>query len=137
MELLSKGIYLEICEDETVSISSKFKRLYGLSSVPDIGGDAEKVDVTNLSDENRRYIPGIIDYGDLEFGFSTMQMIQHQKPTFSIAIPNCGGSRKPESTFGTAWFIRITPDISGKAVSMLNAVQQKSTPRFHLLLRPR
>lgn len=68
-ELLSKGIHLDICEDETISDSSVFKTLYGLSSVPDVGGSPEKIEVTNLSDGNKRYIQGIKDYGDLEFEF--------------------------------------------------------------------
>ncbi len=68
MELLSKGIRLEICEDASQS-SPVWRNLYGLSSTPDIGGDPEKIEVTNLADGNKRYIDGILDYGDLEFGF--------------------------------------------------------------------
>lgn len=41
----------------------------GLQSIPSLGGEPEKVDVTTLSDMERRYITGIKDYGELEFTF--------------------------------------------------------------------
>lgn len=41
----------------------------GLQSIPSLGGEPEKVDVTTLSDMERRYITGIKDYGELEFSF--------------------------------------------------------------------
>lgn len=68
MELLSLGIKLEVSEDLTAS-PTKWRNLYGLSEVPDMGGEKEKVDVTNLADKNKRYIDGITDFGDLEFKF--------------------------------------------------------------------
>lgn len=43
--------------------------LYGLSKVPDVSFEAEKIDVTNLSDTNKRYVPGIVDLGEPEFEF--------------------------------------------------------------------
>ena len=110
MELLSKGIYLEICEEETVSVSSKFKRLYGLSSVPDIGGDPEKVDVTNLADGNRRYISGIVDYGDLEFGF----FYNSDDTTSETDILNSYSElRKLQNTGKSIWYRLVYPDNTG------------------------
>lgn len=41
----------------------------GLQSIPSLGGEPERVDVTTLSDMERRYITGIKDYGELEFSF--------------------------------------------------------------------
>lgn len=67
-ELLSKGIHLDVCEDIAAELV-KWRKLYGLSEVPDIGGDPEKIEVTNLEDSNVRYINGIADFGDLEFTF--------------------------------------------------------------------
>lgn len=68
MELLSKGIKLEVSEELTAS-PAKWRNLYGLSEVPDMGGEKEKIEVTNLADSNKRYINGISDFGDLEFRF--------------------------------------------------------------------
>lgn len=43
--------------------------LAGLKEIPEIGGDAEKVDVTTLADTAKQYEYGVTDYGDLEFKF--------------------------------------------------------------------
>lgn len=40
-----------------------------LMEVPELGGAAEKIDVTTLADKSKRYIPGIRDHGDLMFKF--------------------------------------------------------------------
>lgn len=40
-----------------------------LQECPELGGTAEKVDVTTLADGNKKYINGIKDYGDLAFKF--------------------------------------------------------------------
>ena len=61
--ILSKGITLSYKKDlEYVVIPD-------LQEVPDLGGSAEKVDVTTLADGNYKYINGIKDFGDLEFKF--------------------------------------------------------------------
>lgn len=68
MEFLSVGTHLDICEDATID-SPVWRRLYGMSETPDMGGTAEAVDVTNLEDKIKRSIPGLLDYGELEFKF--------------------------------------------------------------------
>lgn len=45
------------------------KLLTGLMEVPEIGGDAEKLEVTTLEDTVKKYIPGLRDFGDLAFNF--------------------------------------------------------------------
>lgn len=40
-----------------------------LMEVPELGGAPEKIDITTLSDDVKKYIPGIKDYGDLVFKF--------------------------------------------------------------------
>ena len=71
MELLSKGTKLQYADTK----AGTYKTLYGLQSTPDMGGDPEKVDVTNLADGAKRYIPGVKDYGDLDSrSFITMKM---------------------------------------------------------------
>jgi len=48
---------------------AEYKLLDYLMEVPEIGGDPEKIEVTTLSDKNKKYIPGISDLGDLDFIF--------------------------------------------------------------------
>lgn len=65
MEFLSKDTTLSVSEES----AGTFKVLYGLNSTPDMGGDTDSVEVTNLSDGSKRYIDGLKDPGDMEFGF--------------------------------------------------------------------
>lgn len=58
--LLSKGIKLFLDEQE----------LLDLQEIPDLGGEAESVEVTTLADDAHMYINGILNYGDsLAFKF--------------------------------------------------------------------
>ena len=41
----------------------------GLQSIPSLGGEPERVDITTLKDTSRHYLTGIKDYGELEFTF--------------------------------------------------------------------
>lgn len=61
--ILSKGITLSYKKNEVYEV------IPDLQEVPDLGGSAEKVDVTTLADGNYRYINGIKDFGDLAFKF--------------------------------------------------------------------
>ena len=63
--LLSKDIKLSYC----ATASGTFTELLDLQEVPDLGGAADRVDVTTLADGNYRYINGIKDYGELSFQF--------------------------------------------------------------------
>lgn len=60
---------------ELISSGTKFylngNSLYGLKSTPDMGGEREKREVTNLLDPARRYIAGLYKYDELVFGFFT------------------------------------------------------------------
>ena len=47
----------------------EFVELEYLMEVPEFGGAPEKIDVTVLSDKVKKYVPGIIDLGDLVFKF--------------------------------------------------------------------
>lgn len=46
-----------------------YKKLYGLFSVPEMGGTPEQIDVTNLEDSIKRSVLGIQDTGTLDFEF--------------------------------------------------------------------
>ena len=61
--ILSKGITLSYKKE------TQFVVIPDLQEVPDLGGSAEKVDVTTLADGNYKYINGIKDFGDLAFKF--------------------------------------------------------------------
>lgn len=62
--ILSKGI--KISYEKT---GGTFVEIPDLQEVPELGGAAEKVEVTTLADGAKRYIKGIVDYGDLSFKF--------------------------------------------------------------------
>lgn len=62
--ILSKGI--KILYEKTGGV---FAEIPDLQEVPELGGSAEKVEVTTLADGAKRYIKGIVDYGDLSFKF--------------------------------------------------------------------
>ena len=64
--MLTKGITLGY---KTGDSGDTYTNLPNLQTVPALGGDIDKVETTVLSDASRTYINGLIDYGDLEFGF--------------------------------------------------------------------
>lgn len=64
-EFSTKGTKLEV----KASGEGTFKKCYGLYNTPDMGGNKEKLDVTNLEDSHKRTIDGIADYGSLQFDF--------------------------------------------------------------------
>ena len=72
--LLSKGIKFSVgTASQNASTGvwtfSSYSEVLNLQSIPSLGGEAEKVDVTTLADAARHYINGIKDYGDLDFTF--------------------------------------------------------------------
>ena len=64
--ILSKGITLGY---KATSAGSTYTNIPNLQECPQLGGSAEKVDVTVLTDGNYKYINGIKDFGDLAFKF--------------------------------------------------------------------
>lgn len=64
--ILSKGITLGY---KATSGGSTYINIPNLQECPQLGGSAEKVDVTVLTDGNYKYINGIKDFGDLAFKF--------------------------------------------------------------------
>lgn len=61
--ILTKGIKLSYKKQNA------YEEILNLQECPDLGGTAEKVDVTVLADGNKKYINGIKDFGDLAFKF--------------------------------------------------------------------
>ena len=66
MAILTKGMSLGY----RTSDSGSYTTLTDLLEVPALGGSVDKVDVTNLADASKKYIKGLIDYGDLQFKFN-------------------------------------------------------------------
>lgn len=66
MAILTKGMTLGY----RTSGSGSYTTLTDLLEVPALGGSVDKVDVTTLADASKKYIKGLIDYGDLQFKFN-------------------------------------------------------------------
>lgn len=67
-EFNSKGTILSVASIPS-SGDPTYKKLYGLFTVPEMGGTPELIDVTNLEDGIKRSILGIGDAGTLDFEF--------------------------------------------------------------------
>ena len=48
--------------------AGEYTNLYSITSVPDLGGDNEQIDVTTIYDSKRVNMPGVESSDDLEFG---------------------------------------------------------------------
>lgn len=69
-EFNSKGTILSVGPDPVSPATTvTYKKLYGLYSVPEMGGTPERIDVTNLEDGVKRSILGIGDNGTIDFEF--------------------------------------------------------------------
>ena len=97
-ELLTKGTKLSM----KLGPETDYVELKGLTKVPDLGGKVDKVEVTNLSDGQKRYINGIKNLGDgLEFEFNyenekdsafyKLKAVQDSGKTASFKIEFPGG----------------------------------------------
>jgi hypothetical protein len=67
METAFLGTHLDMAD----TADGTFKTLYGMSKAPDMSSNADKIDVTNLLDKNKRSIPGIADLANRNSNFST------------------------------------------------------------------
>ena len=66
MAVISKGIKLSY----KTSTEESYTELTNLQEIPELGGDAEAIEVTVLSDAAHMYTDGILNYGDsLAFTF--------------------------------------------------------------------
>ena len=67
MATISKGIKLSY---KTAASESQYIELTNLQEIPDLGGEAEAIEITTLSDAAHMYTDGILNYGDsLAFKF--------------------------------------------------------------------
>lgn len=79
-EMLTKSVKLGY---KASSQATSYTDVVNVFSFPDLGGDVDKVEITNLMDGSRRYIKGLVDYGDLEFecyystaGYNALQALE-------------------------------------------------------------
>lgn len=83
---LSKGTTLSYNSGESGSPS--WTELGGIKTIPAMGSDPEKVDVTTLGDETRKYIKGLQDADTLEIAFVD------KKKNFSDVLTLCQANKE-------------------------------------------
>lgn len=89
--VLSKGIKLSYKNGS----ASQFVELTDLQEIPDLGGEAEAIEITTLGDAAHMYMDGILNYGDsLAFKFlyaktqfSTLQALTGES-TWKVELPD-------------------------------------------------
>ena len=65
MEKSTSLTFLQYSESENGS----FANLIDIKSYPDLFTEPEKLDVSDLSSNQKKYVPGMVDTSNMEFGF--------------------------------------------------------------------
>lgn len=94
--VISKGIKLAY---KTTAEGSNYIDLKDLQEIPDLGGDAESIEITTLDSEAHEYTEGILNYGDsLPFKFlykadqfATLQGLKGQTIGWKVTLPDGAG----------------------------------------------
>ena len=89
MAVISKGITLSYKDN------GEFIELTNLQEIPELGGEAEAIEITTLADAAHMYTDGILNYGDsLAFKFlyekaqfSTLSALEGA-PEWKVALPD-------------------------------------------------
>lgn len=114
--IISKGIKLFMGE----------KELTNLQEIPDLGGEAEAIEVTVLSDAAHMYIDGILNYGD-SLGF----IFLYDKAQFvELSAVNDVAEWKVELPDAT------TCTFNGTCSIKLNSVGVNSALTYTLFIKP-
>ncbi len=91
MAVISKGIKL------SYGLSAgEFKELTNLQEIPELGGDAESIEITTLADSAHMYTSGIKNYGDsLAFKFlydgkqfAELNGLAESNTTWKVTLPD-------------------------------------------------
>lgn len=121
---LSKGIKLSY----KASGGSSFTDLTNLQEIPDIGGNADSVEVTTLDDVAHRYINGLLDYGDsIDFTFL------YDKTQFTTLNGLSGTISWKVTLPGTS---ALTATFDGEASVKLNSVGVNDAITYTLSVKP-
>lgn len=86
------------------------KNISGLTDIPDMGATPEKLDVTTLADDVRKYINGVKDYGDLEFTFIYESGSNGNYKKLYDLIYDAQGEKLPENEAGNTECAVTFPD---------------------------
>ena len=116
MAVISKGIKLYRNDEE----------LSNLQEIPELGGDAESIEITTLADEAHKYTDGIMNYGDsiaFKFLYATEQFNALQ-----------------ESTENDTWKVELpdntTCSFGGKGAVKLDGVGVNAALTYTLAIKP-
>lgn len=116
MAVISKGIKLFHGEDE----------LTNLQEIPDLGGEAEAIEVTTLADAAHMYTDGILNYGD-SLGFKFL----YEKAQFvELSALDASESWKVELPDGA------TCSFSGTCSVKLDGVGVNAALTYTLSIKP-
>lgn len=116
MAVISKGIALYLGE----------KALTNLQEIPELGGEAEAIEITTLADAAHMYTDGILNYGDsLAFKFL------YEKAQF-IELSNAEGSQ--------SWKVELPDDttctFTGACSVKLDGVGVNAALTYTLSIKP-
>ena len=121
---LSKGIKLSY----KASGGSSFTDLTNLQEIPDLGGDADSVEVTTLDDTAHMYIKGLLDYGEsMDFTFL------YDKTQFTTLNGLTGTISWKVSLPGTS---ALTATFDGESSVKLNSVGVNDAITYTLSVKP-
>lgn len=116
MAVISKGI--------TLFLGSK--ALTNLQEIPDLGGEAEAIEITTLADAAHMYTDGILNYGD-SLGFKFL----YEKAQF-VELSGLEGSQE--------WKVELpdgaTCSFGGTASVKLDAVGVNAALTYTLAIKP-
>lgn len=116
--VLSKGTTLSYKNE------SNFVELGGVKSIPAMGSDPEKVDVTHLMSEARQYIAGLQDSDTLEFAFI------YQSKNFADVHTLVAANKEYE--FKVAYPDGATVAFTGKPVLKTSSIEVNGALEFSL-----
>jgi hypothetical protein len=122
MGVLSKGITLSYKAGD----ASEFIALTNLQEIPDLGGEAEAIEITTLADPAHMYMDGLLNYGD-SLGFKFL----YEKTQFAT-LNGLAGS--------ISWKVAL-PDgeacsFSGSASVKLDGVGTNAALTYTLSIKP-
>ncbi len=112
METAFSGTHLDMAD----TADGTFKTLYGLHKVPDMSFEADKIEVTNLQDKNKRYIPGIVDPGEPEFEFYNDDT-KTEDASKELLMNSYKALRAAETAHTVKFFKLVYPDNTGFSFS--------------------
>lgn len=116
--VLSKGTTLAYKND------ADYIELGGVKSIPAMGSDPEKVDVSHLKSEARSYIAGLPDSDTLEFAFV------YQSKNFADVHTICAADKEYE--FKVTFPDTATITFKGKPVLKTSAIEVNGAIEFSL-----